>query len=61
MAALNDIFPFAPEFGAYVLDPTRGDSDLENALSYDSSVLDFSQSLSSYSTFLRTDVMKQFY
>lgn len=61
VASLSDIFPFAPEFGAYVLDPTRGASTNNYTLSYDSSQIDFAQSTTSYSTFLRQDVMHQFY
>lgn len=61
VASLSDIFPFAPEFGAYVLDPTRGASTNNYTLGYNSAQLDFVQSTSSYSTFLRQDVMHQFY
>jgi len=41
VASLSDIFPYAPEFGAYVLDPTRGNSTTEFTLNADSSENDF--------------------
>ena len=60
IAELNETVSFPPEFGAYVLDPTRGNSPtviLDSA----NSIKDFTQSETSLNSLLNTASTRSFY
>lgn len=58
---LNDELTAAPEFGAFVLDPTKGKSDTSNTLDVSGAKKDFTRDVSNFRTFLNLDSMKTFY
>jgi len=61
IASLNDQVPFPPEFGAFVLDPSRSNGTLSETLNNTASKQDFSRDLTDYSTFLNLASMQSFY
>lgn len=61
VAGLNDAVGYPPEYGAYVLDPARGDSDSSNLLSDASSLDIFNQDLESLNSMLNTEATLSFF
>lgn len=61
IADLSDDVPYPPEFGAYVLDPTRGASDASNLLSDDASREIFEKDLEAQHSMLNTDATRNFF
>ena len=61
VAVLNEYVPFPPEFGAYVMDPSRGASTFDNTLNSTASKVDFTQNLEVFNTLLNTDALRAFY
>lgn len=61
MAELNPDIPYAPEFGAFILDPTRANSTMSYTLDSKASKLDFSREITNYRTFLNLETMEGFY
>ena len=61
LASLNEAVAYPPEFGAYVLDPTRGNSPASDCLSYDSSIDIYNRDLSSLNSMMNTDATRSFF
>lgn len=61
VASLNEAVGYPPEFGAFVLDPTRGNSDAANLLTYDSSLDIYAQDLESLNSMLNTEATFNFF
>ncbi len=61
VAQLNLDIPYAPEFGAFILDPSRANSTMSYTLDSKASKLDFSREVTNYRTFLNLETMEGFY
>jgi hypothetical protein len=61
MAQLDSSIPYPPEFGAYVLDPARGNGTQAMAFNNSMSQKLFAQDPTSFTTFLNSENMRYFY
>jgi|Transcript_10952 hypothetical protein len=61
IADFNKTIPYAPEFGAFVLDPAKAGSTSENTLNATASGADFSMAIDLQKTFLNLESMHSFY
>ena len=58
---LNSQIPSEPEFGAYVLNPLKGNSGTSNTLKQPEAGRDFNRDVLTYTTLLNLDTMQSLY